>query len=326
MKSFTEIRGRIFGIRTENLLLFLTVLMLAHQTSYSQFSASLRADSSQIRIGDFLKIRLSVSHPLHQDVSFPVIKDTLGNLEVISVSSIDTSVQQDKKILSQLFTVSAYDSGEFHAGPVGIFFKGSNGDLDSVFSNDVAVLVNTLNVDTAKPFKPIKAPLDVPYSWREFLPYIIGGFWLIVLIAVAAYFMWREQKKKKPVVYERPRPKDPAHIWARKELKKLEEEKLWQQDQVKIYYSRLTNILRLYLEYRYGWYAMESTTEEIQDEVGGYNLKEKAKENLFSILRTADLVKFAKLQPMPDVNIKSMVSAYKLIDFTEPQTDKPEGE
>jgi hypothetical protein len=145
-----------------------------------------------------------------------------------------------------------------------------------------------------------------------------------LIAIIVGLLLWKKYSKPKTVVIERPKPKDPAHIWARKELKKLEEEKVWQGDNVKLYYSRLTDVLRLYVEYRYGWYAMESTTEEIQTEIENYNLKEKAKENLLSILRAADLVKFAKMIPMPDANIRAMESAYKFIDFTEPNENKPE--
>jgi hypothetical protein len=287
----------------------------------AQVSAILRADSTHIQIGDHLNIRLTVKQPNNFAVPFPLIIDTLGNMELVSASKVDTIIDAGNKSLSQLYTVSAYDSGEFHAGPVKVFFKNSNGELDSTLSNDIPVTVNTLNVDTTKPFKAIKAPLDVPYSWREFIYYIIGAVLLLIAI-IAGIILWKKYKKQKPAIVERPRPKDPAHIWARKELKKLEEEKLWQKDEVKLYYSRLTDILRLYLEFRYNWLALESTTEEIQAEIENYNLKEKAKENLLVTLRTADLVKFAKMLPGPEENIRAMESAYKFIDFTEPKEEE----
>lgn len=330
LKMKTWLQFTVYSLQCANRQL-LTIFKFTHLliysfvslSSFAQVSATLRADSTQIQIGDHLNIRLTVKHPNNLVVPLPVVADTLGNLELVSVSKIDTSTEADKKILSQLYTVSAYDSGEYHAGPVKVYFKNSTGELDSVLSNDIPVLVNTLDVDTTKPFKAIKAPLDVPYSWREFIYYIIGGVLLLIAI-VAGILLYKKYKKQKPVVVERPKPKDPAHIWARKELKKLEEEKLWQGDQVKLYYSRLTDILRLYLEYRYNWFALESTTEEIQNEIANYNLKEKAKENLLSILRAADLVKFAKMIPMPDANIRAMESAYKFIDFTEPNENKEE--
>ncbi len=308
----SKIKQLLFGV--------LAFMLCTH--GRAQVSATLRADSNQIQIGDHLKVRLTVKNENFLSVQFPVLTDTLGNMEMVSSSKVDTVKENNGQILSQVFTVSAYDSGQFFAGPVKIFFKNKNGETDSVLSNDVVVTVNTLDVDTAKPFKPIKAPLDVNYTWKEFLPYILLVLWLLLMIAGGAYYMWREQKKKKLVPYERPKPKDPAHIWARAELKKLEDEKLWQKDEVKLYYSRLTDILRMYLEYRYGWYAMESTTEEIQSETNNYHLKDKAKDNLVSILRTADLVKFAKMLPMPDENIRAMEQASRFIDFTEPNENK----
>src|SRR3954462_12206302 len=89
----------------------------------AQVSATLRADSTHIQIGDHLNIRLTVKHPSNLSFPFPVIADTLGNMELVSASKIDTTIEAGNKSLSQLYTVSAYDSGEYIAGPVKIFFK-----------------------------------------------------------------------------------------------------------------------------------------------------------------------------------------------------------
>ena len=64
--------------------------VVSGQWSVAQVSATLRADSSQIQIGDHLNIRLTVKHPNNFIVPFPVIADTLGNLELVSASKIDT--------------------------------------------------------------------------------------------------------------------------------------------------------------------------------------------------------------------------------------------
>ena len=252
----------------------------------------------------------------------PAVKDSIGNMELVAVGKLDTIHEATDDIYTQHYTVSAFDSGEFHAGPVPVVFRNGSGNIDTVFSNAVIVAVSTLPVDTTRPFKAIKGPLDVPFSWREFIPYIIGGIVLLLLI-FTGIFLWMKYQKEKPKVEARPLPKDPAHIWARKELQKLADEKLWQSDQSKLYYSRLADILRLYLEYRYGWLALESTSQEIEEEIDNYNMKDKAKESLLPILRTADLVKFAKMLPTPDVNIKAMELANKFIDFTEPKEEDP---
>jgi hypothetical protein len=305
----------------------IVILSFCHIVTFSSAQTSIIAtltpDSTHILIGDHLNVRLAVKHPKSLKLALPAVKDSVGNMELVAVSKIDTITQLTDVIFTQNYVLSAFDSGLYHAGPVTVFFHNSGGNLDSVVSNEVLVTVSTLPVDTTHPFKPIKAPLAVPFSWREFIPYIIGGI-LLIILAIAGFFLWKKYRKPAPVVPARPIPKDPPHIWARKELKKLEEEKLWQKGDPKLYYSRLTDILRLYLEFRFGWLALESTTEEIEQDMKNYNLKEKAKENLLQILRTADLVKFAKMQPGPDVNIKALDSANKFIDFTEPREKEEE--
>lgn len=314
---------KIWRKRGKTRMVIFLLLLAFNYNARAQNSvvATLTADSTRILIGDHLNIRLAVKHPKNWRIIMPAVKDSIGNMDFISASKIDTIEQPTDRVLVQNYAVSAYDSGLFHAGPVTVFFKNGEGQVDSVLSNEVPITVNTLPVDTTRPFKPIKAPLDVPYSWKEFLLYILGLL-VLLIAAIAGFMLWKKYKKEKPAVVTRPVPKDPAHIWARKELKKLEDEKLWQKGETKLYYSRVTEIIRLYLEFRFKWLALESTTEEIEVDMQNYNLKEKAKESLLQLLRLADLVKFAKMLPGPDDNIKAMDSAYKFIDFTEPKEEE----
>ena len=67
------------------------------------------------------------------------------------------------------------------------------------------------------------------------------------------------KRKKKPVPIDEKYLLAP-HVWAFKELEKLEKEKVWQQN-IKEYYSRLTDVARTYIELRYKVPAMEKTTE-----------------------------------------------------------------
>ena len=326
-KQSTKPNGRPLnpGRSVACVCLFLLLSVFSIQCIHAQtiISATLTADSTHILIGDHLNVKLTIKHPASIKVPMPVVKDSVGNMEFISASKIDTVNEPTVQTLSQTYTISAFDSGRFHAGPVVIPYKNSAGAIDTLLSNIVTVDVNTLPVDTMRPFKPIKGPLNVPYTWQEFIIYIIIA-WLVLFLIIGGIFLYRWYAKKQEVASNaRPVPKEPAHIWARKELKKLEEEKLWQKDQVKLYYSRLTEILRLYLEYRFNWLALESTTGEIEDAIDNYQMKEKAKESLLQILRTADLVKFAKLLPAPEANIKAMDLANKFIDFTEPKEEEP---
>lgn len=299
---------------------FVFLLSIFSVAGFSQsVSAVLSSDSSRIQIGDYLSVKLQVKHSKDAKLQFPLLRDSLGSMEIISLQKPDTISTEKEIAISQNVIVSAYDSGDFYAGPVRLFFS-FNGTTDTLFSNVLPIRVNTLDVDTAKPFKPIKAPLKVPYDWKEFIYYIIAAI-VLLGFGIAFFIMYRQQENKKQIVYTRPMPKDPAHIWAFKELKKIEEEKLWQNGEIKLYYSRITDTLRLYLEYRYRWFALEETTEEIEMKISTYIKKDKPKENLLQLLRTADLAKFAKVTPLPNDNISAMENAVKFIEWTKPQDE-----
>ncbi|MCW3124540.1 MAG: Oxygen tolerance, partial [Bacteroidetes bacterium] len=289
-------------------------------------SATFRGDSSKIEIGDYLNMKLVVNAQPGIVIDFPKFPgDTIGKIAIVKKDKIDTAKIGSSTIYSQNLTIQAYEDGRYIFEPLKVYFLNkSTGVVDTAYTNAWELIVTTVPVDTTKPIKPIKAPLNVPYQIREFYWWIAGGLAFVALIIIGILLYFHYRKKPKPVA-ARPRPKDPAHIWAYKELKKLDDEKLWQKDQIKLYHSRLTDILRSYLEFRYDYYALESTTEEIQTELDRLEIKMDAAAKLMETLRLADFVKFAKMSPAPDENMKSMQNALSFIDQTkllvaEPQT------
>ena len=91
---------------------------------------------------------------------------------------------------------------------------------------------------------------------------------------------------------------EPADVIALRELEQLREEKPWVNKQVKLYYIRLTEILRIYIERRYHIMALEQTTDEIlasPEKIRTARIN--SLKSLASILKLADLVKFAKVIP-----------------------------
>ncbi|HPY67608.1 MAG TPA: hypothetical protein PLP03_05530 [Bacteroidales bacterium] len=115
---------------------------------------------------------------------------------------------------------------------------------------------------------------------------------------------------------------DPPHIIAFRELERLREEELWQKGDVKKYYSRLTEILRQYLERRYGVNSLEMTTSETLNALveSGFK-KDEAYSTLKSVLNDADLVKFAKYKPEPAENDKSFSNSWQFVEVTKTTTE-----
>jgi hypothetical protein len=139
----------------------------------------------------------------------------------------------------------------------------------------------------------------------------------LIIIFVRKYLASRKQ-----VVDEEPQPIiDPrkAHEIAYDELLALKEKQLWQSQQFKLYYTELTEILRRYIYNRYTIEAMEQTTDDIISEFRqNKQLREKKDEIklLSDVLRLADLVKFAKYQPLPDECSRSFSQVETFVDNT----------
>ena len=92
-------------------------------------------------------------------------------------------------------------------------------------------------------------------------------------------------------------------------LQHLDFEKLNSQSDYKLYYSKLTEIVKAYLEEDVKMDAVESTTNELIEKLkllkdaGQLDISEETLKNFRSVLSTADLVKFAKSNPGSDAAV-----------------------
>jgi hypothetical protein len=192
--------------------------------------------------------------------------------------------------------------------------------MDTARSMPLMIQVYEPVVDTTQQIKPIKPPLNTPITFREVLPWLavgLGGLMLAALLIVGLrrYF----QRKRHPEEYLA-RTMEPAHVIAFRELDRLKEEKIWEKGQVKQFYTSLTEITRTYIERQYGIQAMESTTEEILRAFRRSNPDDTLLDEILKdLLELADLVKFAKEDPLPVFNQTNLNNAYIFVQKTYPQ-------
>jgi hypothetical protein len=100
---------------------------------------------------------------------------------------------------------------------------------------------------------------------------------------------------------------------------------LWQKGETKKYYTRLTEILRQYLENRYGILSLELTTSETLEALvkTGFK-KDESYKTLKNVLTGADLVKFAKYKPLGGENEQNLDNAYIFVNMTKASEVVPE--
>lgn len=289
----------------------------------SSIKATATLSKPMIKIGDWVELSLKVEGANGKSIEWPFVTDTVSaNIEVVNISPIDTIVKGTGKVLQQVITLTSYDSG-YHAIPPFIFVYDKISDTVFSQAETQALLlqVNTLSVDTTANFMDIKPILDEPKSYFNIFMWV-GIFYATVFAILFAIYFYKRYKANKPLIEFYKKPELPADIIAVDSLNKLKEKKLWQNGQTKEYYSELTDIIRLYIEKRFEFPAMEMVTNEIVGCMKSSNLDQKLIDESKAQLEMADGVKFAKLNTLPDENHGIMNWAFDFVAKTR-NLDKP---
>lgn len=271
------------------------LLLLFSATVFAQQKQVLTSiDTTKNKIGAEFKLTLRTDVDTLSKVVFPNVKN-FGPLEVILSYPIDTIRKNDRYELIKKYGLTQFDSGRYTIPSVKILINNK-----AYLSDSIKVEVANVQVDTLKQkmydIKDIVAVEDSIGNWWKYLL----GLVLLVGIGVLAYwyFKKRQSVKTEEEVYKTPIEK------ATSLLNNLEKKELWQHGEVKEYYSELTDIVRNYIEEAIEIPAMESTTSELIEGLKVASQKKKMKlsqetiENLFVVLKQADLVKFAKSKPL----------------------------
>ncbi|HWS60036.1 MAG TPA: hypothetical protein VN182_03815 [Flavobacterium sp.] len=251
-------------------------------------------DTTKNKIGAEFKLTLKTNVDTLSKVVFPNAK-SFGALEVIYSYPIDTIRKNDRYELIKKYGLTQFDSGRYTIPSVKILIN-----KKEYLSDSIKVEVANVQVDTLKQkmydIKDIVPANEGLGNWWKYLLFIL----LIAGIAAAIYWYLKKHQKQKTEeeIYKTPIEK------ATNLLNNLEKKELWQHGEVKAYYSELTDIVRNYIEEAIEIPAMESTTSELIEGLKTASKKKKMKlsqetiENLFVVLKQADLVKFAKSKPL----------------------------
>ena len=254
------------------------------------------ANTKNIKIGEQIEYKISVQAPADAVVIFPE-GQTFGALEMVKTSSTDTLKVTGKFRLDNAYYLTQFDVGIYTIPQQKINI--SNKDF---YTDSLLIEVHTIAVDTLKqPLYDIKPIAEVasPSSFRLWL-WIVLGLVVLLFSATALYFFIFRKKK---LSAEEERKKLPPFERAIQDLKDLQNSKYLIESQHKAYYTRLTDIVKEYLEDEVHILAKESTTDELLAKVttlqqtGKLHLSEETINNLKRVLQNADLVKFAKSKP-----------------------------
>jgi len=294
-------------------------LFLQPSLKGQDISVTAAFDTSRILIGDQINFSIMIDQPGDIKLSLPFFKDSLiRNIEILSGPAIDTSsLSGDKIRITEKYLITSFDSGLYRIDPVYAERTDPTG-IKRYYSGYSILEVARVKItppDTSAKIFDIAAPYRAPLSMGEILPWLLLVLLLSVIIWLIIKLINKIKKTKKEKVI--PVISEPAHIIAFRELEKLQGEKLWQNGETKKYYIRLTEIIRQYLENRFGVNSLEMTTSETLAALVKTGFKKDVSYNkLKSVLTGADLVKFAKYKPDPAENESGFSNSWDFVTAT----------
>jgi len=179
------------------------------------------------------------------------------------------------------------------------------GATDTIFVNEYDTVQKNQPLYVAFVIKDIEdtlynTPLTFQELWQRFLIFLKKNWWwlLLIIAAITGGLIYLFRKKGINPLKIRIKPEEPPHHIALRELERIRIEKIWRQGKVKAYYTEITDVLRQYIERRYGIWAMEMTSDELlQSMDSSHKLLTNENHKLKQILQLSDLVKFAKFEP-----------------------------
>ena len=264
--------------------------------------------------------------------------------ELVEEYPLDTLKDEGRRLtLRKRYLLAVMETGNIPVRPIILYFDKNREQPDTLISEDTLMLrvARYMELDTTLFLKPdptgqqgfsvdhkranallkdegIHTQKNLPFIFAEIRDYAIyGAIGFIILMLLVWYLVWYIRNKWQGRVREvKPAPKLPPHVIAIKALDELRNRKLWQNGKHKLYYSTLTEILRLYIEGRWEVGALEMTTDEIITALRDVDIKHDSRSNLVAILRTADMVKFAKALPDGEENEQLFDYAYYFVENT----------
>jgi hypothetical protein len=276
-------------------------------------------DSNVVTIGDKVTLRIGIEY----DASARVISVTPDMpLDTSKFEAVDLG-NWGRPIYGRTMVFQPFDTGLYRIPSVVFTLATANGGVKTVQSPTLLLTVNNPNGADA-----VLAPIDIKpiiaTEWtfqedvlpflKEYLPYFI----LILALLFLAWRFWLQRKNRQnpPVIAE---ISQPPHIIAERLLAELRAKQLWQNGKTKEYYSELSHILRGYLEDQFKMPALETTTDELMTLLKKRDFSADVLEHAQDLLQTADLVKFAKVEPPIAIHDDFLINAESIVAMTKPK-------
>lgn len=274
------------------------------------------ADSAVVEMGSRATLTVTVNDPSHSGhiVDLPQPKSSTPEMDVVEVKADTMPGGYEYKLLVQMWTPGVATLPPFR------YASGA----DTVESDVVTIKVLPVGLDSLQTINPMDSIAEAPSRWYDWIPdwtiWVVLGL-ALAGIGLALFLLYRKNGTLIPHIVK---PVDPYEE-AMKALGALRDRRLAESGHEKEFYTALVDILRRYLDRRFGINAMEMSSTQILASLHDNPETRGDRERIAQILELADFVKFAQVRPLPDDNIKTFRGVEQFVEDTKP-VPQPEAE
>ena len=270
---------------------FVSIIISFFSFSQTKIVAQAAVDRNKIVIGEPVQFSIQVTIPSGQPLHFFEI-DTIPHFEFLKKEKVDTAVGNNTITLKQVFNITSFDSG--HWVIPSFVLPGTK----KVRSDSIGMDVGFAPFDRDKDYNDVKDIIEVNPEEPDNSWYWYAAGAALVFLILMIYLLTRKKPKTKVTV----QPAVDPYVQAMKELQELQKENLPAKGEIKMYYSKLVDIFRLYVFHKKQLQSLQKTTDHLMVQMKSLNLNEERFNQLAQALRLSDFVKFAKYIPGDEDN------------------------
>jgi hypothetical protein len=274
-------------------------------------------DTARATVGDRITLSVTVEHAPGSRVVWPDSLD-LSPFEVLAARRDPARARGGVARSAATFSLIAFELGRLEIPSFEVEVVGASGDIEVLATDRFAVDIVSVGSDESGDIRDIRGPIGIPLGvWRLVLWTMLPLF-LVALLYVLARRLRGDVDVRLPALA---RPEVPPHEIALAALAELEASPLLARGEVKEYHIAVAEILRAYVEQRFGVEALEMTTLEIVDDLRRSGADADFVEGLRAFLDQCDLVKFAKVRPADEASRQVLELGRRLVLQSAPRPE-----
>jgi hypothetical protein len=269
----------------------------------------------KITVGDRVTFRFSVEGPAELAVTAPLSATVFGDWEVLGCRTLPDKTGKSGAVVREYeWVMTAWTTGKITLPSLRFTYTRTGARPGSASAPPALMEVESVLARDKNP-QDLKPPKGL-IGYRNIWPYI----WAALAVLGIAFLAWWWQRRKKrlaalaagiiPGV-----PVIPAEETARAALDELASSGLAETD-VKVFYIRLSDILRRYIEAKFGIPAMDRTTAELMPEIRKHPALRDFNSDFRIFFEDCDLAKFAKYVPSAGDIAHDLAHGRKVVDAT----------